>query len=290
MIASCPSCETKFNVPDHAYVPGRKARCSNCGHVFALPELTDPFSASSPSSPPPAPARTEPVRAESAPLSGNIPDTPASGEPREETSFQEPDDVVLAPAGGKAPASGRWKNKSRVLILAGIFCVLVLLGYGGYKVFSSFSKPAPTPDANAGKEAAQQELVKHLALENVRQYVVANNEKAGRMVVVEGEVVNNFSVPKELILLEVTLYDDKGKPVAARQQYCGIVLSLFQLQILSKQELEDALKNQVEILTNNTNIQPKKKVPFITVFFNPPDTTYEFGVKIVDVKDPAPKK
>ncbi|MCC8194362.1 MAG: zinc-ribbon domain-containing protein, partial [Deltaproteobacteria bacterium] len=44
MIVSCPSCETKFEIPDDKYRPGRKARCSNCGNVFALPDMDGPAS------------------------------------------------------------------------------------------------------------------------------------------------------------------------------------------------------------------------------------------------------
>lgn len=277
MIVTCPNCETKFNVPDDKYAPGRKARCSSCGHVFPLPELADDAYEREPV------VSVQAAGAFDAPAPGDLPEDEAL------LASRELDDVVL-PRGIEplAPAP-RKRTKMLALAAAGVVCLLILLGYGGYKVFSSFSKPAPDTTAST-KDTAQQEMVKHLALENVRQYVVTNNEKAGRMVVVEGKVVNNFTTPKELILLEVTLYDDKGKPVAVRQQYCGIVLSLFQLQILSKQELEDALKNQVEILTNNTNIQPKKEVPFLTIFFSPPENTYEFGVKIIGVQNPAPKK
>ncbi len=278
MIVACPSCETKFNVPDDKYAPGRKARCSSCGHVFALPELDaipDIADLTAPQAPPVAPSApvaAEPPAAEPAAAEGNYP-------------FEEPDDVVLPPSG----ASSRPAKIKRLALAIAVVCLAVLLGYGGYKVFSSFRKPVAPVGPTAG-EIAQQELVKNLALENVRQYIVNNNEKAGRMVVVEGRVVNNFKTPKEWIKLEVTLYDDKGKALASREQYCGVSLSLFQLQILSKKELEEALNNRVDVLANNTNVQPGQKVPFLTIFFAPPESTYEFGVKIVDVKDPAQKK
>ncbi len=273
MIVACPGCETKFNVPDDKYAPGRKARCSSCGNVFALPEIDDSV------------APQTPFVEQAAP---DAPDEKFPAMP-EEGYFQEPDDVVLPTAGG-APSRGRKIKK--LLAVLGIVCLATLLGYGGYKVFSSFrgGKQTTAPAGPTAAELAQQELAERLALKNVRQYMVTNNDKAGRMMVVEGKVINNFTVPKDLIKLEVTLYDDKGKALAVKEQYCGITLSLFQLQILSKKELEDALNNRLDILSNNTNILPKKDVPFITVFFNPPETAYELGVKIVDAKDPAPKK
>ena len=45
------------------------------------------------------------------------------------------------------------------------------------------------------------------------------------------------------------------------------------------------LNNKVELLANNTNIPPGGEVPFMILFYDPPENVAEFGVKIVDVKD-----
>ncbi|MDR2800397.1 MAG: zinc-ribbon domain-containing protein, partial [Desulfovibrio sp.] len=42
MIIVCPRCETTFSLPDELYRPGRKSRCSQCGHVFVMPYLPHP--------------------------------------------------------------------------------------------------------------------------------------------------------------------------------------------------------------------------------------------------------
>ncbi|MCC8194613.1 MAG: DUF3426 domain-containing protein, partial [Deltaproteobacteria bacterium] len=147
----------------------------------------------------------------------------------------------------------------------------------------SCRKSVPDPE----KEAARLAAVRGLALENVRQYTVTENENTGPMVVVEGAVVNNFDAPKDLVLLEVTLFDNKGNALVLREQYCGVVLSLLQLRTLSKPAIESALTSQYMILTNNTDIPPGGRVPFTTVFFDLPNSAYEFEVKIVDAQDPA---
>ena len=68
-------------------------------------------------------------------------------------------------------------------------------------------------------------------------------------------------------------------------------LSLFQLQVLSEKEMESFLNNKVEILTNNTNVPRGGEVPFMVLFYAPPEGIAEFGVRIVDVKDvPAQDK
>ena len=62
-------------------------------------------------------------------------------------------------------------------------------------------------------------------------------------------------------------------------------LSLFQLQVLSEKEMESFLNNKVEILTNNTNVMRGGEVPFMVLFYAPPEGVAEFGVRIVDARD-----
>lgn len=283
MIVPCPNCETRFVIPDDKYRPGRKARCSNCGFVFPLPELTEDSS--------------QPV--EDFTLS-SPPDQPASVPPA------SPEDIVPPVSEKSAPPGCKGKKLPFLLAIA---FVVALLGFGGVMVYPSFFEASKTSDpvrATDGKlvdslggrtvtedeekEAARQTAIRRLSLENVRQQTVADNEKTGPMVVIEGTVVNNFDVPKDLILLEVTLYDSKGNALVLREQYCGVTLSLLQLRTLPKAAIESALSNQVVILTNNADIPPGGRVPFTTVFFDLPNTAYEFEVKIVDVQDSAPKK
>ena len=49
--------------------------------------------------------------------------------------------------------------------------------------------------------------------------------------------------------------------------------------------MESFLNNKVEILANNTNVRHGGEVPFMVLFYAPPEDVAEFGVKIVDVKD-----
>lgn len=368
MIVTCPNCETKFEIPDDKYRPGRKARCSNCGHVFVLPEaeVPAPVVAPAPPAPPAAPAAAIPAAAPDIPISGteissfdamlrDIENSlPEEGSPVDDTGFppqkedagtnakepvaaamdmepKEPtavideeaappvppvspasvDDIVPPP-----PAKGKRRipipavsiNRKRLLLILGIALVVALLGYGGIMVFSAlFSSPKTTDparvtdgsvveslggrasQADLEKEAARQAAVRRLALENVRQYTVIDNENTGSMVVVEGSVINNFDTPKDLVLLEVTLFDKNGNALVLREQYCGITLTPLQLRTLSKAAIENALANQSSIIINNTDIPPGGSVAFATVFFDLPRGAYEFEVKIIDVQDPAPR-
>lgn len=146
-------------------------------------------------------------------------------------------------------------------------------------------KPASEPAKEKPDESAK---VKDIVLQNVRQYYVTN-EKAGQLFVIEGKAVNNFKSQKEMIKLEAALFDEKGGVLASKDMLAGNTVSLFQLQVMTRQELESALTSQVGVLTNNTNLAPGAETPFMIVFFDPPEAVKEFGVKVVDAKDPPGK-
>ena len=133
------------------------------------------------------------------------------------------------------------------------------------------------------------ELVKNIALRGVRQYNISN-EKLGNISVVEGKVVNGFNQPRELIRIEASLYDSAGNALVSKQQLAGTSLSLFQLQVLGAQDIEQSLANKIDIMATNTNVLPGGEVPFMVVFYSPPDNAAEFGVKVIDARIPPEKE
>lgn len=174
------------------------------------------------------------------------------------------------------PAMPR-KGKSRLLLwlLLGLFTAAAA-GAGTW--FWMQRDASPPPEENVSKN------VEMLTMRNVRQYNVLN-EKSGKVFVIEGRVVNEFDEPKELIELEGALYDKDKKPLAMKRQLAGTQLSLFQLQVLNEKEMDSFLNNKVELLANNTNIPPGGEVPFMILFYEPPENVAEFGVKIVNARD-----
>ncbi len=158
------------------------------------------------------------------------------------------------------------------------FLAAVLAGGGTWFWMRMDEQKAAAPDIAPNVEL--------LTMRNVRQYNVLN-EKLGKVFVIEGRVVNEFPGPKEMIELEGAIYDKDKKPLAVKRQLAGTQLSLFQLQVLSEKEMESFLNNRVELLANNSNVQPGGEVPFMILFYNPPGNVAEFGVKIIDVKDVA---
>ncbi|MBQ9406719.1 MAG: zinc-ribbon and DUF3426 domain-containing protein [Desulfovibrio sp.] len=171
------------------------------------------------------------------------------------------------------------KSKRPLLKLA---LVLLLLLTGAACGFWYFTSRGPGENIRTEQEIAKN--VELLTMRNVRQYYV-DNEKVGKVFVIEGKVVNEFPHPMELMTVEAAIYDREQKPLVTKKQLCGVQLSLFQLQVLSEGEMESFLNNKIEILTNNTNVAHGGEVPFMVLFYSPPEGVAEFGVRIMDARD-----
>lgn len=193
--------------------------------------------------------------------------------------FQLPG-APVAPAPGPSdllPEMGRKKTRSLKWLWI-IFAILLIGGAGAGGWFywiADTSKETPVEDM-----AKKVEL---LTMRNVRQYNLLN-EKVGKVFVIEGKVVNEFPEPRDFIELEGAIYDRDKHPIASKKQMAGTELSLFQLQVLSEKEMDSLLNNKMEILANNTNVPPGGEVPFMILFYAPPENVAEFGVRIVDAK------
>ncbi|MDR3640471.1 MAG: DUF3426 domain-containing protein [Humidesulfovibrio sp.] len=201
------------------------------------------------------------------------------------------DDEFLNSLGGgaslDAPRGGATSAKKKWIVPGVVLAVLVLAGAGLF-VFKPWTKMnVPFLNSLSGKKEPvdNADKVKDIALRNVRQYYIPN-EKSGNIFVVEGKAVNNFTTPKERIKVEISLFDEKGHVLVSKQLLCGNTLSQFQLQVQSEEEINASLNSEVGILTSNTYLKTGMDTPFMAVFFKPPDSVKEFGVKVIDAQDP----
>ena len=321
MIVICPSCSTKYNLPDDRARPGAKLKCTLCKSVFPIESATPP-SAGAPDfdavmgglgmgglgmGGPGDAAASDTVSSNGAELDHGPFDVASDPEAdlaaavrakvqadaRKRGSADDGPDVsdIIGSMKGynldDAPPAVPPK-KYGWPVIAGFVAVLLAVAVGVTLRFTGMwpgdkAVETPPPAVNGTEQ------IKNIALRNYRQYYV-NNEKVGQVAVIEGKVVNNFSSPRELMKIEASLYDAAGTAVVTKQQLCGVTVSLFQLQVLGEQELETALNNKIEILTNNTNVPPGGEVPFMVVFYNPPASVAEFGVKVVEARIPPDGK
>lgn len=301
MIVLCPNCQSKYNLPDNR-IPagGAKVRCTQCSHVFKVsPPVDDDLDS------------LLNAGAEEAESGGMSPGGASSGDD-EDFGFggdeapvrsrkggdfssvlgdDDGGDLSLDMGGGgkkKKSGGGKLAGKKKFIVLGLVF--LLLAGGGAGLWFSGVAGKlmdkmgGPAKEEKKPEDVSPEAKVKFIILENVRQYYV-NNEKAGQLFVIEGKAVNQFEKPKELIKVEATLFDAAGKPLGTRAQLCGNILSYFQLQVLSRTEIEAALVNEMGVLNNNTALETGAGTPFMVIFFEPPKEVAEFGVKVVEAQD-----
>ena len=124
-----------------------------------------------------------------------------------------------------------------------------------------------------------------LELRDVRQYAV-KNKKIGDLVVIEGKVHNGAPSAREFIRLEASLYDAQGAVLSSQKQLAGTSMSPFQLEVLDKEELENALNSRLDIVSANMNVQSGSEVPFIVVFTDIPEGASDFKVRIIEAELP----
>jgi predicted Zn finger-like uncharacterized protein len=234
----------------------------------------------------------EPAAAPAAQAGGAFADDEPAAAPAPRRESKDDDFLNSLGGGGDSLDMGKpaaaANPKKKWIILGAVLGLLALCGAGLF-VFKPWTKMnIPFLSALGGKPKASAdnaEKVKDIALRNVRQYYIPN-EKAGQVFVVEGKAVNNFATPKERIKVEISLFDEKGHVLVAKQLLCGNTLSQFQLQVQSEEEINSSLASEVGILTSNTFLKTGMDTPFMAVFFKPPDTVKEFGVKVIDALDP----
>ncbi len=281
MIVQCPNCDTRYRLDETRLdQDGAQVRCSRCSHVFFVS--------------PPRPEDDADVVQDSE--FDWLKDVNLGGgsEQGEDSAQESPPDLSYEKKDGnialEIQPSEQPRTRAVTWVLAGIALVSLLLGALLYfpalkdslrSWFSSAEPEVPIqqPEVMAGEEASQ------ISLQNVRQYFVSN-EKIGQLFVVEGKARNDFPTAMELIKIEANLFDEQGEVVQRKEFLAGNTVSLFQLQILSEEELEAALQAKVGILSNNTNLRPGMDVPFMVVFPNPPETIQEYGLKVIEARRP----
>lgn len=286
MIVECPSCSSTFNLPDEL-VPsgGRKVKCSVCENVFEV----KPQGASEDEPEPVEPDLEAAVDDEEDDLDGVLDEAFGADDDADDDAGDDE-----GGAGGlgfdldKASAKKKKKGgKGKLIGIIAACVVVVLLAAGGGVYFFApglIGMEAGQEEAAADSPMAMAEQVKNIYLDGIRQYYVAN-DKVGRIFVVEGKAVNQFDEPRELIEVEANLYDAQNNVLDTVRLMCGNTLSLFQLQVLSREEIEKGLKDEAGIGSNNVNLQSGQHVPFMIVFFEPSDSVAEFNVSVVSAKD-----
>lgn len=277
MIVECPNCHTKFNLPEEKARPEAKLKCSKCGNIFGLDTEEEGQTG------PPVEDKKQLVQEFDEAQNGD-----ASGRGRKKGG--EKGDFNLD-VGTKERGSSKklvWAMFIVLLLIAGAFAAYFFVPqFSGY--VNKMMSNDKLENSVARNQESRETQIEDIHLENVRQYFV-RNDKIGQVFVIEGKAVNRFEVPKELIKLKAVLYDEQGKAVSSKEFFCGNNVSLFQLQVSSMEELESSLNARVGVLTNNTFLKSGQSTPFMVAFYDPPEEVQEFGLEVIQAKNPPEDK
>jgi hypothetical protein len=114
------------------------------------------------------------------------------------------------------------------------------------------------------------------------------NNKAGQLLIIQGEVINKGKDPRGPIRLRATLTDYRHQPLREEVVYAGTTLTDTELKTLNPDEIKGWLlrpggRSQERVLN------PGKKQPFTVVFFGVSDNLAETqsGFQLVVVEGPV---
>ena len=279
MIITCRRCSTKFRLDDSLVSPLAKTKCTFCGNIFMMADgmensdfqtAIDVHGKNAP----------EEVMAEA-----------ESSKKAVEAILEDGDlyDVDRKEKKRKKFGAVVWAMLAVLLLLVAGGAVYFLdpLGWRsapGVETQNADRQTPPSDGAASENSITDPAALANITLLDVKQYYVNNDKLGGQLFIIEGNVVNNFPTPVSLIRVEATLLDEDKNIIVANQQFCGISVSYFQLQVLTEKELTEALSNKLEVLSKNTNVQQGAKVPFIFVFRSVPPSVRAFGVRVIEAQ------
>ncbi len=281
MLITCPNCKSVFKLPDTQNID-QKLRCSICKDVFVIRDVNFEYEDQNENQPP--------VKSKNSQNSHTQNNTEHQKESF--SSGATPRINLDTPFANEEAV----KPKSRVIriILIIIFALIcftsVLWSFTPYldpikeQFFDTKSKELQAKIDSENKRIEElSNKVKLLQIQGLRQYTIPN-DKIGNLTIIEGKVINGFDDPRGFVQVECSLFSESGEMLISKKQIAGTSLSLFQLQVLNEEELEQNLNNNLDIMQKNTKINPGASTPFMCVFYNPPENAASFNIKIVSAE------
>jgi predicted Zn finger-like uncharacterized protein len=316
MIIQCEKCLTKFEIDgSRIQEGGSKVRCSRCGHVFVAFPQEKAQATGSPATAVSEETFSEETKAISAGFNeqwdfdesleeDSIDAMDALDDDYEEDFYgpadHEEDDTaggVLGWASGDekgSPSKEEFGAHSVVasmtrpggsrIWLAVTLCALMAIGTAylviqvGPGLVSGFL--AAFSAKNEGKGVSADAGASRLAVLTVNGSFV-ESKKAGRLFVIRGKVVNNYSDSRSFLCVKGSILDDTGRIVKEQTVYGGNPLWNEDLATLSIEEIRRRMSNRNGVDNLNTNVEQGKSLDFAIVFEQLPNNVSQFEVGAV---------
>ncbi|MBE9505159.1 MAG: zinc-ribbon domain-containing protein [Proteobacteria bacterium] len=184
-----------------------------------------------------------------------------------------------------AKATGKRSKKKKPTLLILILLILAALG-GGFYYLETSGKNITVGGVNL--QTLIQEIKVQVGMVDTQKVEVKGlngyyktTKKEGPIFVVEGRAANAFNRPISFIKLKGTLYGNNGKALMTEVAYAGNNFSDNDLLEFSRSKVKDEMNYKVGKGLVNSNISPKKEIPFMIVFYNVPNNLAEFDVEVL---------
>jgi predicted Zn finger-like uncharacterized protein len=166
--------------------------------------------------------------------------------------------------------SSRRKESPRVsgmLVFMGVIIAALVLFYSiwGYMVLTE----------NKGTETVE---AGRITVRSVEASFI-KNKKAGDLLVISGEAVNEYTSPRAAIQVKGIVFGADGEEVSSKSAFGGNPLSKEQLSTMTMDKIEAAMANQFGDSLANMEVAPGAAIPFVIVLPKPSKGATDYGVE-----------
>jgi hypothetical protein len=185
-----------------------------------------------------------------------------------------------------APTARPKKKAARRSPLMVALLILLFLLAGGYWAYSSFFSKGFDPDKIFALFSGNEDPLANLENAEMKtHYYYVVNREAGKILVLEGVVINHSKYDKGRIKVKVSLYDKGGKTLGTSESYCGNILDLNELETLPQKEIVKLLSVEAGKKFDNAHIKSNESIPYMLVVFSVPKGTDGFVVSVVGAQN-----
>jgi len=198
-----------------------------------------------------------------------------------DTDFMNGDDADMPPLAAKPKRRG--KTLAAVVVgLVLILAALIVPNLLGIRipVLSDVRIPFLS-DWIGGSDKSDPGNLKITPLGKTIDAKYVENQTAGKLLVISGQVRNDYKHPRSHIQIAGKLFNKDGSVAQSATVYAGNMIPTLDLARLDLTKIKDLLQNQSGQRKSNLNVKNSRVVPFMIVFDQLPDGLDEYTVEVV---------